>query len=114
MNDWLNITSSIINSKFKPLILKLSYNYIGNYKFYNYENRVLVSDELVPKNVEPKIIDNVLFGSDKYTKIKVYDVWYGYYLQPTERVYKYDFEVLFGLGLGNDGYKDNLTLFIPK
>lgn len=114
MNDWFNISTAIFNSKIKPLCIKMSYDYIGNYKFFNYEDRVLVNSNRIPYNIEPTIVENVHFGSDKITKIKVYELWYGYYLQPTERVFKYQFEVLFLIGLGNYGYKDNLTLFIPK
>lgn len=68
----------------------------------------------LPRHTEDEIKQaEVYFGSER-TKIKFLETDYGYYVQPTQRHYKLQFEMFFGFGCGNMGYDPNRTIFVPK
>ena len=46
--------------------------------------------------------------------MKYIETNYGFYIQPTERHYKFQFEDFFGFGCGNIGYDSNRTIFVSK
>ncbi len=52
--------------------------------------------------------------SNETTTLKVLETCYGYYVKPTERHYKYDFENFFGFGPGCLGYNPNECVLIRK
>lgn len=55
----------------------------------------------------------VVFASEP-CRVKVLETWAGYYVMPTARHCKDQFERFLGIGAGNDGYRDDLCTFIPK
>lgn len=52
--------------------------------------------------------------SGETTHVKVLETCTGYYVKPTERIYKYGFEKLFGLGPGCLGYNENECVLLRK
>lgn len=46
-------------------------------------------------------------------KVAVMKTRHGFYIQPRERFYKFQFEEFFGLGCGNIGFDEKKTVFIP-
>lgn len=46
--------------------------------------------------------------------VKVLETCTGYYVKPTERIYKYGFEELFGLGPGCLGYNEKECVLLRK
>lgn len=52
------------------------------------------------------------FGKENL-KIAVMETNYGYFIQPREHYYKYQFEEYFGFGYGNVGYCENKTIYVP-
>lgn len=53
-----------------------------------------------------------LFGKDDL-KVAVLKSDYGYYIQPREPHYKYQFEDFFQFGPGNLGYSKERTVYVP-
>lgn len=113
MKDYINILKVLIKNK---SINKYNYRYVlsENFSFDYYNDRIeIIKSENFIKNIECKK-ENILFGSDCKSDIKIYETWYGYFIQPSQRVYKYQFEQLFLIGYCNNGYKKDKTIFIPK
>jgi hypothetical protein len=113
MKDIVNIAISIIKSKFNTNGYK-RYKLNENVSFNNFNNRIdIEKSDIFIKNIRYRK-ENILFGSDCKSDIKLYETSYGYFIQPTEKVYKYQFEELFLLGCCNYNYKKDKTIFIPK
>jgi hypothetical protein len=55
----------------------------------------------------------VEFMSKPDLKVAVMKTPYGFYVQPREPFYKYQFEEFFGFGCGNLGFDEKKTIFIP-
>ena len=77
----------------------------------------LWSGSIIVRNVDAPVgaYQNVtvMFASDPYN-VSVLETCTGYYVRPTGRHFKYQFEQFFGLGCGNWGYHEDLCTFVPK
>jgi hypothetical protein len=78
--------------------------------FTNTKNRILFPCYIPNGVFEEK---SVKFRDDNTIKVAVMKTDHGYYVQPREKYFKYEFEQFFGLGCGNIGYDKNITVFIP-
>jgi hypothetical protein len=102
-------------------IKKSLYSNLNNKKLKSFEKIYLSSSTnlnnriLFPCHIPNGVFQekNVKFRDNKTIKVAVMKTDHGYYVQPREKYFKYEFENFFGLGCGNIGYDENITVFIP-
>jgi hypothetical protein len=76
----------------------------------NYKNRLI--DVAVPTS--GTFIEKQMYFGSSLTTIRYLETAHGFFVQPTERHYKAQFEDFFGLDSGNLGYKNEKTVYVPK
>lgn len=85
------------------------------YQLLRAEDKIKFDDyREIQLDVDTEMIEQKeLFGS-AITTLKIFYNEYGYFIRPTEKVFRLEFEDLFGLKPSNEDYNENMVLFYPS
>jgi hypothetical protein len=80
---------------------------------YNSDETHIVRGVTPPTATTKAVLTNVHFGSGS-TTVRYWETACGYYIQPTGKYYKSQFELFFGFGIGNAYFDADKTVYVPK